>query len=47
MSTTATYGTLSASEHSTQLRKAVIASLRRVLLGCLPRQKYNSELLCH
>src|ERR1700736_4767063 len=26
MSTTATYGTLSASEHSTQLRKAVIAS---------------------
>jgi hypothetical protein len=47
MSTTATYGTLSASEHSTQLRKAVIASLRRVLLGCLPRQKYNCELLCH
>ena len=26
MTTTATYGTLSASEHSTQLRKAVIAS---------------------
>jgi hypothetical protein len=30
MAITATYGTLSASEHSTQLRKAVIAST----IGC-------------